>query len=131
MAFRRAQVATEYLIILSVVVSIALIVVSVLGQFIDFFGGIDEKQSRLYWGTQEISITFWRVFSDGNAEIVVKNNLVNDIKITDVIVNGEYMVSGAEIYIPVAAETKITGQIEPGTGEYELNFDFIYEIVLE
>ena len=123
--------ATEYLIILSVVVSIALIVVSVLGQFIDFFGGIDEKQSRLYWGTQEISITFWRVFSDGNAEIVVKNNLVNDIKITDVIVNGEYMVSGAEIYIPVAAETKITGQIEPGTGEYELNFDFIYEIVLE
>ena len=45
----RGQAATEYLIILAVVVIIALIVVGVLGAFPALSSGITKQQSEAYW----------------------------------------------------------------------------------
>ncbi len=56
----RAQGATEYLVLLAVVLIIALVSIALLGFFPGLSSGITDAQSRAYWSSSSpISITEW------------------------------------------------------------------------
>lgn len=85
----RGQAATEYLIILSVVVIIALIVVGVLGGFAGISGGITRQQSEAYWSSiAEVGISANYRIAPNIAELTIKNNRPFTIRIDDLTLNG-------------------------------------------
>ena len=72
----RAQGSTEYLVILAVVLVVALIVVSLLGQFTGFGKQSKEQQSRVYWsGATPFSILEAKISSNAsvNSTLFMKN----------------------------------------------------------
>jgi len=85
---RKAQGATEYLIILAVVVVIALILISVLGGIPGIGGGAGSRTSDAYWANQDIAIVSKAISAAGADTIIVKNNLKNSITLTTLSVNG-------------------------------------------
>ncbi len=97
MMLRKGQAATEYLIILAVVVIIALIVVGVLGGFQGLTGGITEQQSATYWAGTEIGIQPNYRLSTSGAELTVKNNRPFTIKVQDVKLGGAGTMGGGAV----------------------------------
>lgn len=84
---RKAQTATEYLIILAVVIIIALIVVGVMGGIPGIGTGAGSRASAAYWRTADLAITSYSVDSDVDANnllVNVRNNLVTTITITQI-----------------------------------------------
>ncbi|HLD19094.1 MAG TPA: hypothetical protein VJB90_03730, partial [Candidatus Nanoarchaeia archaeon] len=84
---RKAQGATEYLIILAVVVVIALILISVLGGIPGIGGGAGSRTSDAYWANQDIAIVSKAISASGADTVVVKNNLKNSITLNTFSVN--------------------------------------------
>lgn len=84
---KRAQTATEYLIILAVVIIVALIVVGVLGGIPGIGGGAKGRTSAAFWSTSDIAIvsaapgTSYSLFN-------IRNNLRNSIDITALSLGG-------------------------------------------
>lgn len=79
----KAQTATEYLIILAVVIVISLITIGVLGG-IPSIGGNTEKKTRLsYLKSLPIGITEYKVGCSGTS-IYLRNNLQETIQITSI-----------------------------------------------
>jgi type II secretory pathway pseudopilin PulG len=85
---KRAQTATEYLIILAVVIVIALIVVGVLGGIPSIGGGVSESASRAQLRTMDVGIQNYMVNSKYTL-LKVSNNQPSAITITDMTVNGK------------------------------------------
>ena len=84
----KGQGATEYLIILAVIIVIALVVVGVMGWFPGLGGGINEQQSKAYWGsTQPIALTNWKI-TGSNSTFTVENNGTQKLTLTDITVDG-------------------------------------------
>jgi Flp pilus assembly pilin Flp len=54
MSHLKSQTATEYLVILGVVIAIAIITVSSLSDVVGLGGGMDEKTARLTLSAQEV-----------------------------------------------------------------------------
>jgi len=82
MAFKRAQAAVEYLIILAVVIIIALVVVGVLGGFPSLTRGVNEKESALYWQGAEIAIQrFFIVYDANKSTFTLRNNKNFDVRL--------------------------------------------------
>lgn len=83
---KKAQTATEYLIILAVVIIIALIVVGVLGGIPGIGGGASTAAQSAFWQTATIGIESMAVRpSSGEAKpdvVVLKNNLPNSATIS-------------------------------------------------
>ena len=71
---KKGQAATEYLIILAVVVIIALIVIGVLGGFPGMTRGISDRDSASYWSGADIGITRYNIPASGNSTVVFRNN---------------------------------------------------------
>lgn len=80
----RGQAATEYLIILAVVVIIALIVVGVLGGFPRLTSGVTRAESDAYWSTADIAIIGASLNATGEGNILIRNNKVFDININEI-----------------------------------------------
>jgi len=80
----RGQVATEYLIILGIVIVISLIVVGVLRSFIELRPGIETATSKIEWASQDVVLTAHTVYSSGTAVLILMNNLDYPIQITQV-----------------------------------------------
>ena len=79
---KKAQTATEYMIILAVVIIIALIVVGVLGDIPGISGGSRSRASQAYWETADIGIVSYSASAGGdNVTLVVQNNLRDTIVI--------------------------------------------------
>jgi hypothetical protein len=80
---RKAQVSTEYLVIMAVVLVIALVVVYLVGGFSSFGGASLLTQSQQYWATQTpIAITAAKTYYDGsNSHLTLQltNQGVNQI----------------------------------------------------
>ena len=77
--WKKAQTATEYLIILAVVIIIALIVVGVLGGIPGIGKGAASRTSAAYWQTSDIAIPSYAIGQDGSADdlnLTVRNNNV-------------------------------------------------------
>jgi hypothetical protein len=84
---KKAQTATEYLIILAVVIIIALIVVGIRGGIPSISLSGQNGTSTSYWGTSDIAITQFAASSaTGDLDITLRNNLPNGITLTEVTV---------------------------------------------
>ncbi len=105
---RRGQAATEYLIILAVVVIIALIVVGVLGGFQGLSGGITRQQSEAYWSSiADVGVLPNYKISPAVAELTVKNNRPFPIKVSNVLIDGSGVISPAGVTIPPGLTTNV------------------------
>ncbi|MFT4326400.1 MAG: hypothetical protein ACMXYK_02775 [Candidatus Woesearchaeota archaeon] len=80
---KKAQTATEYLIILAVVIVIALVVVGLLGGFPGIGSGIGSNVNVAYWSTTDLTIGT-AVLPAGevsNLTLVIGNNMPGNIRI--------------------------------------------------
>ena len=81
---KKGQGTTEYLIILSVIIVIALVVVGVMGWFPGLGTTITEQQSRAYWAAASpVAITAWSVDAT-DTQLVLRNLTTDEITITNI-----------------------------------------------
>ncbi|MFW5746186.1 MAG: hypothetical protein ACOCWQ_01395 [Nanoarchaeota archaeon] len=78
---RKAQTATEYLIILAVVIIIALIVVGVMGGIPGIGGSSSGHAKSAYWSTAKVGIDTASLVAGSNDTLILRNNMPNSIKI--------------------------------------------------
>ncbi|MFH1403727.1 MAG: hypothetical protein ABIH11_05600 [Candidatus Altiarchaeota archaeon] len=128
----KGQLSTEYLVILAVVVIVALIVVTVLGGFIDIGTGAGAQAAKGYWRSADIGILNWKVSSTaGGSEFMVRNNLDYRIEISDVSVDGASVHSTATVL--TAGQSKkftLTGTLCSAAGDqYAMPVKFTYKDV--
>ena len=81
---KRAQTATEYMIILAVVIIIALIVVGVMGGIPGVGGGARGRASASYWQTADVGIVAYSISAGGTTNVRIRNNLGDTVTIDDV-----------------------------------------------
>jgi hypothetical protein len=86
--FRKGQAATEYLIILAVVIVIALVVVVAMGKFPGIGKSTVGRSSAAFWSTQDIAITEYAVSATTTDTFVIKNNMRNAVTLTTVLIGG-------------------------------------------
>ena len=81
---KKAQTATEYMIILAVVIIIALIVVGVLGGIPGIGGGAGSRALDAYWSTAPIGVVSAAAAVPNETRLIIKNNLNDPIMIHEV-----------------------------------------------
>jgi type II secretory pathway pseudopilin PulG len=87
--FKKGQGATEYLIILAVIIIIALIVVGAMGGIPGIGSGAKNRASASYWQTSDIAVQSYAAHSaTDDLNVTVRNNLPNPITLTSVTVGG-------------------------------------------
>src|SRR3989338_9758441 len=78
----KAQVSTEYLVILAVVLVIALVVVYLVSQGTSLGGGIVDSQSQAYWkGVGPLAINNFRASGTG-LQLEIQNNAQETVTMT-------------------------------------------------
>jgi hypothetical protein len=86
---KKAQGATEYLIIFAVIIVVALIVVAAMGGIPGIGTGTKQKTSASYWQTADVAIPAFAAFSlTDDVNITVRNNLRDSISSFTISVNG-------------------------------------------
>lgn len=93
--FKKGQGASEYLILLAVVLIIGIIAVALLGGFSDIGSGAMQTEALQYWSSSRpFSITEWS--QTGNTiSLTIKNNEPNVLKITNITIgNVSYAPTG-------------------------------------
>ena len=78
---KKSQTATEYMIILAVVIIIALIVVGVLGGIPGIGGGAGSRALDAYWSTAPIGVVSAAAAVQNETRLIIKNNLNDPIMI--------------------------------------------------
>ena len=106
----RGQAATEYLIILAVVVIIALIVVGVLGAFPAISGTVTRQQSEAYWQNAEIGIMPNYRLSGSIAELTVKNNKGFAVRLTGITFDSQGELSGSSVLLSPGSSVDVRVQ---------------------
>jgi hypothetical protein len=84
---QKAQASTEYLVILAVVIVVAVVVASLMGDFLNLSGETSEKSSKIYWERADIGLMDWLMSANGQDVIVVRNNLEYDLEIINITIN--------------------------------------------
>ncbi len=98
---KKGQGATEYLIILAVVVIIALIVVSVLGGIPGIGKSSTKQASQAYWTTTDIGISeYYLSAATDSLVLTLRNNQDSTITINNVSVAGIVNASATMILSP-------------------------------
>lgn len=118
---RKAQGATEYLIILAVVVVIALILIGVLGGIPGIGGGAGSRTTAAYWSTQDVAITDSAMSASGTDSIVLKNNLKDTVTVTAATINGVQVSSGSDTIAP-GSTVKLSGAIGACTAGQQFSY---------
>ncbi len=127
----KGQGATEYLIILAVIIVIALVVVGVMGWFPGISSSITEQQSRAYWkSTSPLALTDWKITST-NGTFVVQNNSTDKIQLTDIIVDGTALgLSDVNINAGGSTTTAADTDITCTSGQtYSYNVKITYDVI--
>ncbi len=101
---RRAQAATEYLIILAIVIVIALVVVGAMGGIPRLGGSTISRTSASYWQQADIGITAI-YFNTTYGSIVVKNNLPYKVKITALSLGSDYTATNLPVQSLLSGKT--------------------------
>jgi uncharacterized protein (UPF0333 family) len=91
--FKKGQTATEYLTILAVVIIIALIVVVAMGKFPGIGQSAVSRGSSAYWASADLAISSYSISESGTDTFVLKNNMRENIKITNMTVDGKNIVN--------------------------------------
>jgi uncharacterized protein (UPF0333 family) len=84
---RRSQTATEYLIILAVVIIIALIVIGTLGGIPGIGGGTSQAAAKAALASQKVGVTSYAI-SDYDTVLTVRNNNMDAIRIDTITIGG-------------------------------------------
>lgn len=99
--FRKAQGATEYLIILAVVIIIALIVIGAMGGIPGIGTGARQRASASYWQTADIAIPSYATSAATDTiTLTAKNNLRNSISSLALTVEGTSLTCSATSLAP-------------------------------
>jgi len=111
----RGQGATEYLIILAVIIVIALVVVGVMGWFPGLGTGINEQQSKTYWLTASpFAIVDWKFTGTATqAELVIQNSTSDTLELEEVHIAGTDMDLTSDLNFS-AGERKNAGAFTTG-----------------
>ena len=127
MAFK-AQVSTEYLVILAVVLVVALVVVALVGGITPVSSGVTESQSKNYWqATAPISLKGWK-YGGTNLELIVQSMEGSQIIITGISIEGTpVMSSNTSLTVGESKSISMTMPNSCGSGNFELsNVTFTY-----
>ncbi|MEK6941492.1 MAG: hypothetical protein AABW85_01385 [archaeon] len=105
---RRGQGTTEYLIILSVIIVIALVVVGVMGWFPGLGTTITEGESRAYWAAASpIALVAWDINSS-HTTIVLRNLTTDTITVSAMTLGGTTLTFASTI-LPAGSQAAISG----------------------
>jgi Sulfatase-modifying factor enzyme 1 len=121
----RAQASTEYLIILAIVIIVALVAVGAMGGIPGLGSGTSSCVSSAYWRTSDLAVLAHRVDANGSAEVVVKNNMVGNVRLVGFELDGVELVSGAVSLKPGQTAT-LSGSVGPGSDAYAFNVTASY-----
>ena len=125
-----AQTATEYLIILAVVIVIALIVVSVMGGIPGIGKSGQDKAEKAFWATSDIAIPAYANTQTKNMTINMRNNLQEGISINTFSLDkvryynaplGFYIEAGETISLPLSGKPNC---IAGSTYSYEVEINY-------
>ena len=119
---KRGQTATEYLIILAVVIVIALVVVVALGQFP---GLTEDRTDAAYWAMQDIGISSY-AFAGNGGVLVLENNMGSAVRVTGISIDdGE--TEDIDEPLTVGASTRVE---LPGVGECTEGDAYSYNVAI-
>jgi hypothetical protein len=108
MNIKKAQTATEYLIILAVVIVIALVVASLLGGFPGIGASSKQNANTGYWLTTDIVVSGISVNTTNSMTLKVRNNLPDTITITSVRLTST--ATGTPLWNTTGSVTLVPGQ---------------------
>jgi hypothetical protein len=126
---RKSQTATEYLIILAMVIVVGLIVVGVLGGIPSIGGSVSKNSAQAILTTQDVAIENWAIDATG-ATFIIRNNLQSTVRIDSMIVEG--MEYNSSTLLKAGQSKKITtSSIYSKFGtKYSMNLAITYTDVL-
>ena len=131
MILKKAQTATEYLVILAVVIVIALVAVGVLGGIPGVGKSADSRAEQAYWSGTKIGITGWAVDEAGNITLGIKNNEQRTVQVSSISVDGQEVLS-TDTVLNIGAKRTITGLLSSVGNEndpYSYNVSITYSDV--
>ena len=124
---RRAQAATEYLIILAIVIVIALVVVGAMGGIPGLGASTSARASASYWQQAEIGVTA-SYFNTTDGSVIVKNNMPFKISVTAMDVGSDFTSTNLPKAVKPGATTTVTftnaTTLSSGEVMYELSFTY-------
>jgi hypothetical protein len=120
--FKKAQGATEYLIILAIVIIIALIVIGVIGGIPGIGTSASSRASASFWASQDVALTDYAISAAGADTVIVKNNLKNAIDLTVVSVNSVDVEAGTSTLGPGGSKT-YSGAVAACTAGQSFSYD--------
>jgi len=125
----RGQAATEYLIIVSIVIVIALIAMTTVSGFPSLIGGTSKARSSDFWNRADFAITAYSLSSDGSAVMLLKSRKAYQVEVRQIDI-GESMIKESMKLAP-GEEKKLTleaGKLATGTSgsEYSEKIKFVY-----
>ncbi|MEW6035460.1 MAG: hypothetical protein AB1529_02505 [Candidatus Micrarchaeota archaeon] len=125
---RKGQGATEYLVILAVVLIVALVVIALLGFFPGVGGAARESQSASYWsGAQPFSITSFKL-DNTSVTLVMSNRLSEKLTLTEVAFDGDALTNVTNTTFKGGEERSVSGTLGSTCGASGDGFE--YDVVL-
>jgi hypothetical protein len=122
---RRAQTATEYLILLAVVIIIAVIVVTAMGGIPSIGGGAGKSTSKVVLSTQPVGVTAWVVDTLGT-KLRLRNNLPETINVHSIILDGSEISVNKVLSIGETTDVYHFGKYKPSQTKYTYNLAIYY-----
>ena len=136
---KKGQAATEYLIILAVVIIIALIVIGVMGGIPGLGSSGKSKVSASYWAGQVIGVDSYAADKAGNFKITLRNNGRSTVTLNRLDISTGYVgaAAGAELATPktIATGSSITvsqsdGAIIPSANQCTAGSPYSYNLYI-
>jgi hypothetical protein len=100
------QTATEYMVVLAIVIIIALIVAIILGQFPGLGGSSKIRGSSAFWSSAELGVIHFSIaFDDGNDDVImiIRNNNNFLIRVNEILIN-TYEMQGVTPFVLAPGE---------------------------
>jgi len=123
---KKGQGATEYLVLLAVVLIVALVAIALLGFFPQLGGTAKVTQSKSYWqGAEPLAITSYKI-TNANVALVVQNNGQEKLNVTNISLDGTNIIA-TSYSIASGKKLTITGTVFPAgtcSGGVGDNFQF-------
>ncbi len=119
------QLSTEYLVIVAVTIIIALVVVMVLGGFIDLGTLNADRATKAYWRTTPISLENWMILKNKTAYISLQNRHNKAILIHGFLLDGHNILEDP-ILLLVGRKTTLSGEVNSTNGYYDYSVEILY-----
>jgi uncharacterized protein (UPF0333 family) len=92
---KQGQTATEYLIMLAIVIIIAVTIIFVLSRVPEVGGSSNQNIGLLNWKIATIGIDSYKMSSNSDDSIRIINNVGSDIRLTNMTIDGVQVINGS------------------------------------